>query len=602
MPPSFDLGDDLSLRHLPDISDTSFSFQLPAASSVDLLLTDDAADFFQGADDSMLATPALARTAHQALTLSELTPKRQPLPHSFSGSSWAPQISPTNLSVEGTPKQTGRKVMKVAKSPLRSPGPEAHLKPHDTSPRERTPTREGSSTMARFETLKAEVEMLNDDLRHRSTAAVAVAVQEPPTRARGIGKTARARNLGVSKSKPTIATGGIVKTRSKNSKSAPTSIRHVPQPQRVELPEKTGSCDTAGQLDPDITISSPAGAVAERLVVYSQRLISSFRSKISSDIEPCPANVQSQQPNVVLNSVALPKDDSIGPEAPLTLSQISPRKAALPEAQTSSTDTPMSPLRTSSKRPASAARLCLFLSGNLVHKRDASSVTVLAPRTNTKGEGQGHRPTKATGHQTRPYFTKRSNMQWLGARFHYSAKITGPQRGQSIGGNGHDSARAKSVPRSLTNPTKPVGFSFQLDARMEARNAEFEKERLLVIEKQKKLHPQPVPVPDFKTLHAAQEADLALRKENILPIIPRPVELNTDSRAREREKFDKMMREKQLELERAMEARRQEAMEIEEREVRELRKKAIPRAHEVPEWYKEAPRRRDRDNGGTIGG
>jgi len=137
------------------------------------------------------------------------------------------------------------------------------------------------------------------------------------------------------------------------------------------------------------------------------------------------------------------------------------------------------------------------------------------------------------------------------------------------------------------NPTKPAGFKFQLDARLEARKAEYEKQRFLASQNPRK---QSYQVPDFKTLHALQEAELALRKENIVPVISLPLELNTDERAREREKFNEHVREKERELKLAREERRREREENEEREIRELRKKAVPRAHEVPEWYKDAPR------------
>lgn len=130
---------------------------------------------------------------------------------------------------------------------------------------------------------------------------------------------------------------------------------------------------------------------------------------------------------------------------------------------------------------------------------------------------------------------------------------------------------------------------------MEARKAEFEKEKLA----RPKKH-NPLPVPDFKALHAAQEARQALRREQYTPVVPLRIELNTDGRAKEREKFDQMMREKEMEMERAMEERRREREAEEENEIRELRKKAIPRAHEVPEWYKEAPKKK-RDKGGRAG-
>lgn len=51
------------------------------------------------------------------------------------------------------------------------------------------------------------------------------------------------------------------------------------------------------------------------------------------------------------------------------------------------------------------------------------------------------------------------------------------------------------------------------------------------------------------------------------------------------------MKERERELEREREERRQQREEEEERETKELRRKAIPKAHEVPEWYRDAPRR-----------
>lgn len=101
-------------------------------------------------------------------------------------------------------------------------------------------------------------------------------------------------------------------------------------------------------------------------------------------------------------------------------------------------------------------------------------------------------------------------------------------------------------------------------------------------------------IPDFKALHAAHDAELILRKENIRPTIPLPMRLETDERVKERQKFDEMIKEKQREQERLIEVRRKEQLEHEEREIRELRKKAIPKAHEVPEWYKEAPKKKDK--------
>ena len=52
MPQPFNSGDELSLRHLPDVSESSFSFQIPGAIRENLLVDDDL-DFFKGADVSI---------------------------------------------------------------------------------------------------------------------------------------------------------------------------------------------------------------------------------------------------------------------------------------------------------------------------------------------------------------------------------------------------------------------------------------------------------------------------------------------------------------------------------------------------------------------
>ena len=72
--------DELSLRHLPDVSDSSFSFQIPGAARGDNLLADDDLDFFKGADVSIapLASPPTTEVGSEKeppFTLSELTPK-----------------------------------------------------------------------------------------------------------------------------------------------------------------------------------------------------------------------------------------------------------------------------------------------------------------------------------------------------------------------------------------------------------------------------------------------------------------------------------------------------------------------------------------------
>lgn len=113
-----------------------------------------------------------------------------------------------------------------------------------------------------------------------------------------------------------------------------------------------------------------------------------------------------------------------------------------------------------------------------------------------------------------------------------------------------------------------------------------------------KLH-TPYAIPDFKTSHSAQGALLASLKEQIKPVAPLAIEMHTDIRARERNKYNERVREKEAEMDRALEERKRQQAEDEERENRELRKKAIPKAHPVPDWYKDAPRRKDRSQSGS---
>ncbi|KAG2141071.1 hypothetical protein DEU56DRAFT_282459 [Suillus clintonianus] len=157
-----------------------------------------------------------------------------------------------------------------------------------------------------------------------------------------------------------------------------------------------------------------------------------------------------------------------------------------------------------------------------------------------------------------------------------------------------------SITLPPANLTKPVAFTFHVDARVEARKAEFEKLASSANEQgyMERGYRQRHPVPDFKVLHEAHQASLACRKEHKVPIVPAPpMVLSTEIRAREREKFDQMVRIKEEEIQRAKEERRRQRDAEEEREIRELRKRAIPKANEIPEWYADMPKK-----GGSVGG
>jgi len=126
---------------------------------------------------------------------------------------------------------------------------------------------------------------------------------------------------------------------------------------------------------------------------------------------------------------------------------------------------------------------------------------------------------------------------------------------------------------------------------MEVRNTE-EEEKVKSLRERTRVHQERFVIPDFGATHAAHGASLARRKEQNAPIIPEAFSFSTEARAREREKFDERMRAKQEEKERQLEERRKQRELEEEQEVKELRQRAVPKAHEMPEWYANMPKRR----------
>ena len=139
----------------------------------------------------------------------------------------------------------------------------------------------------------------------------------------------------------------------------------------------------------------------------------------------------------------------------------------------------------------------------------------------------------------------------------------------------------------------PVAFQFETDMRSERRRLEFaDKMKTWENRSTSNTSTNIKPIPNFKAIHSAQAALLASqRQEKIAPTVPVTPHFTTDERMAEREKFEEKRRARELELERQREEQRRAQEEEEEREWRELRKRAIPRANPVPEWYANAPRR-----------
>ncbi|KAI0652563.1 hypothetical protein C8Q79DRAFT_997569 [Trametes meyenii] len=165
-------------------------------------------------------------------------------------------------------------------------------------------------------------------------------------------------------------------------------------------------------------------------------------------------------------------------------------------------------------------------------------------------------------------------------------------RASSRGPSGPDRPSSNST---SAKPTKPMEFHFATSTRIDARKTDLEKSNggssshaaSLRRSKTQTGHA----IPDFKALHALHQSQLAQRKAEIVPVVPLPVEFQTDARAREREKFEEARRAREAELERQREERRRQQELEEEREIKELRRRAVPKANEVPEWYALAPKK-----------
>lgn len=150
--------------------------------------------------------------------------------------------------------------------------------------------------------------------------------------------------------------------------------------------------------------------------------------------------------------------------------------------------------------------------------------------------------------------------------------------------------------------THPAGFKFHLDARLEARKVEYQAMAAESTASRSRLpHSKSSSTStshsSFKTPFSSSSVTSSssragYRKENVAPTVPVPFDFQTAFRAESRAHFDEWAREREREREREEEERRREREEQEEREVKEIRKRAVPKANEVPGWYKDAPRRK----------
>ncbi|KAH6911076.1 hypothetical protein BKA70DRAFT_1269394 [Coprinopsis sp. MPI-PUGE-AT-0042] len=557
-----------SSRHLPDTSDGSFSFQIPTSMRGDYLLADDGESFFQGAGD-ILATPAVPRfNFDQPLSLSQLTPKpsgRMPLK---SPSSPEPSAGPSELTEDNPPLR-------------RSPRKKKQQQPEPEKPKATGITRAmrgavkppASPPAQPIVTLKGPIDSLAESLdsghgtlplnEHNSTAL--------PTRR---GKDAP----------------GIQQERQQKSS-------RLARPRRSKRPVADVIEDTQSPMSEPVRRTEkgtpfedgPSGRIVEAHTPHSR---------------PKPTESHAAVPL----SMVVDSQPSSSAATALTISQLSPQKPDTPSApHQQSEDGPLT--GSASKRPAEVdedlrvhkkaktnppSKFTMSVSRRLAGSRSRPAATVgrsgaARPRTSVvlAATRSAKRRSLGTSNSRKAEPSSQSSRNPAAPRLSLKARL------QIKSGSGTSNSRplAEQGPSGSTSSrrsvryraTVPHEFRFHVDSRLEARKCQSEK----VDERADSSKPKPThPIPDFKALHAAHEAELALRKENIQPIVPVPPRFETDARMKERHKFEEQIREKELQRHLELEQKRKERQQQEEEEIRELRKKAIPKAHEVPEWYR----------------
>ncbi|KAK0434327.1 hypothetical protein EV421DRAFT_1909445 [Armillaria borealis] len=483
---------EISLRHLPDISGSTFaledmSFQIPVLNEDgEDLLNDVDNDFFRGIDArSSLTTPAAARRhVHDDLTVSQLTPRRL-------------NVSPSPLLRPDSPSKS--KATFPATQRLRSDSPSKATPKICFDPRaarRATPSRQSDSRPA--STIYESAVSSTPVKTHISLTA-----EDPFTPRRFENLQAEVATLTSMKFRDDLA--------STKPRDAPAISLLNPVDDNVSVTDE--SFDTGG--------------AAGRLLMYGSTL-AGFE-------------------NVAPTSSIPPRQER------LTVSKHSPQKNVIVTRE-------VSPIRSAAKRPASTT-------DDRPPKREKKAKAKAKPPIITKPTSSRSKASTSSSKprpQPPPSRQPTPTTASLGPSRSRSASARS-QNESSLAAEAFGTSKSKTPPVNA-QPTASTNKPLSSSSRR-------------------------YPIPDFKALHAAEQAKLAARKEHIIPVKPIAKEFSTDERIKERRIFDERIKEKEAEMERALEERRKQREQEEEREVRELRRKAVPKAHEVPEWYKDAPRR-----------
>ncbi|KAJ3781609.1 hypothetical protein GGU10DRAFT_379371 [Lentinula aff. detonsa] len=588
-------ANDLSLRHLPDLSNSSFSFEIPPESNDEFLLDHDD-DFFGAASDSF-ATPAPSRTIRQPLTKTRSTPEAFTQGNSESRSRTSPEkktvlsdsshsnsVQPPHISAEAS------KTIRTKSTVIRKLRTGVGLRD------------DAMSTPHRIQRLRDEIKGLAES---KSSSATTV---PSSTRSTYIPKNDHRLILD-----PKAADSG-------EDPVPPHSIPASTEPPPVSLEVNQTVRNQVFSFEcehNDMSVISSIG-LAGRLVMYDQNSVRSHELSNSAENDSVASafmGSSSHQGQLSIRATAdSSKTSETASDMPLTFSQLSPSKTkeqtSIPHTRSHS-DVPPSPMRQSHKRqgtpfpdarpgerdktPAVISSSRAASSGRrlVVKKRTPSSVN----SSSVTSQMRSKPVTRSTMSSRNQLFVPQDWSGSSGASSMGQGKLSGASTGSLTSSSGSSKVTLDrsggSTQPSRNRATRSDGFKFHSDMRIEARKTDSivrnheEKPR-----KKQKLHTA-YTVPNFEASRSAQDVLLTSLKDHIRPVFPLPVEMHTDARARERSKFDELVREKELQASRALKEKKRQQAEEEKREIKEQRKKAIPKAHPVPEWYKDAPRRKE---------
>ncbi|KAL0952191.1 hypothetical protein HGRIS_008802 [Hohenbuehelia grisea] len=333
---------DLSLRHLPDVSDASLSFQIPETAFESHLLTERDDDFMHAAE-ATLAFFGEPTPLRKPLTLSQLTPDSRH--HQHQSSPQAAELAfppPSHL-----PLLAGNAVAELSSTPNIPQSSKRHLD-----------SRYVLSNPGSFESLTAKTKPPADVPETLAATPTGVDTSITASNQSGVSQQLSLVRIKKNKPKPVRPSAAMTKPRSTQAKDEPSESIPTQSSSRstISISGATARASVVEIPRASTANMTPASdPTAERLLMSSQKYADMLSSESPSE---------NYQPHVVDHDVLLNDEhrvtESLGPcetrqnchDGPLTVSQLSPSKRnSSPSGQPS----PSSPMRSSTKRTLPAA-------------------------------------------------------------------------------------------------------------------------------------------------------------------------------------------------------------------------------------------------------